>query len=159
MRIPGIWGAFEAGVRAILGQQVSVSAAIALVTTMLENLGKEVEFNRDVKRRYFPVPEDVVDDPLEFFRMPQSRKDTIRRLAHHLIEHPYPEQIEHWLEIKGIGPWTVNYVKLRAIKDPDIWLAGDAGLKNALKGLDRAPDLTASSPWRSYLTMQIWNQL
>ncbi len=159
LRIPGIWGAFEAGVRAILGQQVSVAAANTLVTTMLENLGDEVEFKSGMQRRYFPRPQDVVDDPLDFFRMPQSRKDTIRRLAYHFIEHPYPEQINDWLEIKGIGPWTVNYVKLRASKDPDIWLAGDAGIKNAIKAVGREPDLEQTQPWRSYLTFQMWNQL
>ena len=118
--------------------------------------------------------------------MPQSRKDTIRRLADYFLENDAAvdtrqenrsarsskasrlqradnleraDNIDAWLDIKGIGPWTVNYVKMRASKDPDIWLVGDAGLKNALKGLDQTPDLEKTKPWRSYLTLQMWNQL
>ena len=70
-----------------------------------------------------------------------------------------PDNIDDWLAIKGIGPWTVNYVKIRAAKDPDVWLAGDAGINNALKILDQPLDLDAATPWRSYLTFQLWNQL
>ncbi|MGK0440194.1 MAG: AraC family transcriptional regulator of adaptative response / DNA-3-methyladenine glycosylase II [Paracoccaceae bacterium] len=109
--------------------------------------------------RLFPQPNAVVGHSLDFFRMPQSRKDTIRRLAEHFLSADKPGDIDAWLDIKGIGPWTVNYVKLRAIKDPDIWLVGDVGLKNAIKSLGREPDLERTRPWRSYLTFQMWNQL
>ena len=159
MRVPGIWGAFEAGVRAILGQQVSVAAARNLVTSLIENLGTEVTYPGTPAKFLFPEPQAVGDDSLDFFRMPQSRKDTIRRLADHFISAEDPENPDHWIDIKGIGPWTVNYVKLRAVKDPDVWLAGDAGLKNAIKELGRTPDLDRTRPWRSYLTFQCWNQL
>ena len=57
------------------------------------------------------------------------------------------------------SPWTVNYVKLRAAKDPDVWLAGDAGVKNALKLLDDDFQSDMASPWRSYLVFQLWHQL
>jgi len=159
LRVPGIWSFFEAGVRAILGQQVSVSAAQKLVLLMVENLGESVRFEGTPGQFYFPEPEDVCDHSLDFFKMPQSRKDTLRRLAHHFVNATDPSDVDAWLDIKGIGPWTVNYVKLRASKDPDIWLAGDAGLKNALKLVGTAPDLERTRPWRSYLTLQLWNQL
>ena len=159
LRVPGIWGEFEAGVRAILGQQVSVAAARNLVIAFVENLGERMPIAQAKSVKLFPTPAAVVDHPLDFFRMPQARKDTLRRLAEHFLTHDQPKEIDAWLDLKGIGPWTVNYVKLRATKDPDIWLAGDAGLKNALKVLGHEPDLNASRPWRSYLTMQIWNQL
>lgn len=159
LRVPGIWGAFEAGVRAVLGQQVSVTAARNLVIAFVEHLGEVMTLANGESVKLFPVPEAVVDHSLGFFKMPQSRKDTIRRLAEHFLDHDEPEDIDAWLDLKGIGPWTANYVKLRASKDPDIWLAGDAGLRNAVKALAREPDLSTTSPWRSYLTMQIWNQL
>ena len=151
--------------RAILGQQISVAAARNLVIAMVENLGQPIEFAETPAQFLFPEPAAVVDHSLDFFRMPQSRKDTIRRLAEYFLkceaseDIKASEDIDAWLDIKGIGPWTVNYVKMRASKDPDIWLVGDAGLKNALKGLDKMPDLEKAKPWRSYLTLQMWNQL
>jgi AraC family transcriptional regulator of adaptative response / DNA-3-methyladenine glycosylase II len=171
LRVPGIWGAFETGVRAVLGQQVSVAAARNLVITFVEELGEPVELGDSaragpsVATRLFPTPLSVVNDSLDFFKMPQSRKDTIRRLAEYFLSTDVQQKpegagnIDDWLTLKGIGPWTVNYVKLRASKDPDVWLAGDAGLKNAIKVVGKEPDLESTRPWRSYLTMQMWNQL
>lgn len=159
LRIPGIWNSFEAGMRAVLGQQVSVGAARNLVTALVENLGQEFKSNSSSARFLFPQPQAVLDSDLAFFRMPQARKDTLRRLADHYLNSSEPDDVDQWLDLKGIGPWTANYVKLRASKDPDIWLAGDAGLKNALKGVESMPDIELASPWRSYLTFQLWNQL
>jgi AraC family transcriptional regulator of adaptative response / DNA-3-methyladenine glycosylase II len=165
LRVPGIWSPFEAGIRAILGQQVSVAAARNLVIRFVEELGEPLTLPNTANvgelptPRLFPQPQAVVGHSLDFFRMPQSRKDTVRRLAEHFLSAEKPDDIDAWLHIKGIGPWTVNYVKLRAIKDPDVWLAGDVGLKNAIKSLGREPDLERTRPWRSYLTFQMWNQL
>ena len=157
LRIPGIWSTFEAGVRAILGQQVSVGAAQKLVEILVDQLGQSLPSRASTK--LFPEPEDVLNSSLDFFRMPQSRKDTLHRLAQHFIDSPDPENIDEWLHLKGIGPWTVNYVKLRGIKDPDVWLAGDAGINNALKEVGDLGKVEHFSPWRSYLTFQLWNQL
>lgn len=159
LRVPGIWSTFEGGVRAILGQQVSVAAARNLVQTFVENLGDRIELEGMAGKLLFPEPASVMNSSLDFFRMPQSRKDTVRRLAEHMLTADNPDDIDAWLGIKGIGPWTVAYVKMRAGKDPDVWLDGDAGLNNALKELAYEPDKEAASPWRSYLTFQLWNQL
>lgn len=159
LRVPGIWGTFEAGIRAVLGQQVSVLAAKKLVTNFVSELGTEITLSDGSSRRLFPSPQTTINSELAFFRMPQSRKDTIHRLANHFLNSNEPDDIDQWLAMKGIGPWTVNYVKLRASKDPDVWLAGDAGLKNAIKAIGQEPNLDATRPWRSYLTMQMWNQL
>jgi len=168
LRVPGIWNSFEAGVRAILGQQVSVAAARNLVISLTDQLGEPIEFATTPASRLFPTPAAVANSSLDFFRMPQARKDTIHRLAEHFltlsennsgIAAKSEDDIDAWLAIKGIGPWTINYVKMRAAKDPDVWLAGDAGLKNALKTLSKSPDIELMRPWRSYLTMQLWNQL
>jgi AraC family transcriptional regulator of adaptative response / DNA-3-methyladenine glycosylase II len=165
LRVPGIWGTFEAGVRAVLGQQVSVAAARNLVINFVEELGESVEFGGALDAsscsawKLFPEPANVANHSLGFLRMPQSRKDTIRRLADHFLQADDPDDVDAWLALKGIGPWTVNYVKMRAVKDPDVWLAGDAGLRNAIKALGQEPDLSLTRPWRSYLTLQIWNQL
>jgi len=163
LRVPGVWGYFEAGVRAILGQQVSVLAARRLVQVFVENLGEnlgeKVEQHQNHLSYLFPRPDVVIDSDLDFFRMPQARKDCLRALAEHFINAENPHDVDAWINIKGIGPWTINYVKMRAAKDPDIWLVGDAGLNNALKKIPSPPDIEKLKPWRSYATFQLWNQL
>ena len=145
--------------RAILGQQVTVRQANSLVTTFVDELGEELQLDDQAAMKLFPEPDQVCNHSLDFFRMPQSRKDTIRRLAEYFQSNENPDNIDDWINIKGIGPWTINYVKMRATKDPDIWLAGDSGINNAVKKLGHEPDLENTKPWRSYLTFQYWNQL
>ncbi len=155
LRIPGIWSVFEAGVRAILGQQVSVQAAKNLVTQMVKELGKRTADGS----YFFPTPHDIVKSDLDFFKMPGARKKSLQSLAQHFISHDDAENPDTWLTIKGIGPWTINYAKLRGLNDPDIFLAGDLGISKALKHENNQsinPELM--SPWRSYLTFQLWNQ-
>ena len=159
LRIPGIWHGFEAGVRAILGQQVSVKQAKNMVTLLVEALGEKLQLDGQPGRRLFPEAALVRNHSLDFLRMPQARKNALRSLAEHYQTADDPDQTDAWLGLKGIGPWTVNYVKIRSGKDPDVWLAGDSGINNALRQLDSPPDLEKTKPWRSYLTFQLWNQL
>jgi len=154
IRLPGTWNMFEAGIRAILGQQVSVVAARQLVTHLIETLG-EPRGNK----RLFPSPQAIAESDLGFLKMPGSRKQTLHNLAQHYIHHENPDDPNQWLPLKGIGHWTVNYARLRGLSDPDIYLDGDLGVKRAIEKFadDFNPDL--ASPWRSYLTLQLWNQL
>ena len=159
LRIPGIWSVFEAGVRAVLGQQVSVSAAHKLVTALVHTLGEPAEYAGFSGQFFFPTPRSVLNSDLTFLRMPGSRKATLHALARHCIEADNPDDVDAWLAIKGIGSWTINYVKLRACRNPDVWLTGDAGLRNALAAIETTIDPDAARPWRSYLTFQLWHQL
>ncbi|XPF94358.1 DNA-3-methyladenine glycosylase 2 family protein [Colwellia sp. RE-S-Sl-9] len=162
IRLPGIWDMFEAGIRAILGQQISVNAAKNLVETLVVNLGNKLDNNK-VTRYLFPTPEAIANNELDFFKMPGSRKQTLRNLAQHFITSDTPNDPSQWLKLKGIGPWTVEYAQLRGLSDPDIFLAGDLGVKKAMEQLktqfkaDFSPEQV--SPWRSYLTFQLWSQL
>ncbi|MFY8275462.1 DNA-3-methyladenine glycosylase 2 family protein [Pseudoalteromonas sp. SSDWG2] len=149
LRLPGIWDPFEAGTRAILGQQVSVKAARDLCTTLVEKLGED--------GLYFPHASEVADNELAFFKMPQRRKQAIKDLAQHVVDHG-ANNLDSWLEIKGIGPWTVDYAKMRGTSDPDIYLGGDLGVKKALAGTEHF-DPSLAAPFRSYLTFQLWQQL
>lgn len=158
LRLPGTWSLFEAGVRAILGQQVSVAAARKLVSCLVDELGEPYQ-----NYRLFPTPASIAQSSLDFFSMPGARKQTLRNLADHFLQGDNPEDPETWLELKGIGPWTVNYARMRGLSDPDIYLGGDLGVKKAAAML--APSLNTTfdpeqaSPWRSYLTIHLWNQL
>ncbi|GHG59062.1 3-methyladenine DNA glycosylase [Alishewanella longhuensis] len=154
LRLPGLWDPFEAGVRAILGQQVTVRAAHQLVQQLVQQLGDQV-----AGQRLFPTPQAIADSELTFLKMPQARRDTLRGFSRHMQHSKALEDISAWQALKGIGPWTCQYARMRGLSDPDIWLAGDAGVKNALKHGAISFSAEAGRPWRSYLTLQLWQLL
>jgi len=154
IRLPGIWSMFEAGIRAILGQQISVVAARNLVETLVHSLGVKIG-----TKLLFPTPESIASSELAFFKMPGSRKQTLHNLAQHYLESDKPNDPKQWLKLKGIGPWTAEYSKLRGLSEPDIFLGGDLGVKKAMVNLKPNFDIEQAAPWRSYLTFQLWSQL
>lgn len=154
LRLPGLWDPFEAGVRAILGQQVTVRAAHQLVQQLVQQLGDQV-----AGQRLFPTPQAIADSELTFLKMPQARRDTLRGFSRYMQHSKALEDISAWQALKGIGPWTCQYARMRGLSDPDIWLAGDAGVKNALKHGAISFSAEAGRPWRSYLTLQLWQLL
>lgn len=150
LRLPGVWSPFEAGVRAIFGQQVSVSAARQLVGTLVACLGESAG-----EGHYFPTPEGIAGSELDFLGMPNARRETLRRFACWYADAESGDDPLQWTALKGIGPWTANYAAMRGTGHPDIWLEGDAGVRRALGHLGGI-DPADAAPWRSYLTQQLW---
>ncbi|KIE22500.1 3-methyladenine DNA glycosylase [Vibrio sinaloensis] len=148
IRIPGVWNCWEAGVRAILGQQVSIKAAIGQLNLLAQTLQPEGV-------THFPTAQDIAGSDLSFLRMPQSRKETLARFAQIMSQTP-DIALEEWLKIKGIGPWTVNYARLRGASEPNCFLEGDLVVKKALVHF---PSITKEtvSPWGSYATFHCWS--
>ena len=161
LRLPSAWSVFESGCRAIVGQQVSVKAAIGQVTLLVHQLGKKVSTvtpyksdKRDTSECYsFPTPEDVAEHSLEFLRMPQARKEAVRDFARLFANGNTPKH-EDILAIKGVGPWTLDYLKMRGERNPDIYLGGDLIVRKMAQQFPVQPEKAA--PWRSYLTLQLW---
>lgn len=150
IRIPGVWSAWEAGVRAILGQQVSVTAAIGQLNLLVRELSGADE------ETYFPTPKQIAEADLSFLRMPGSRKETLKRFAEYMVDN----QAEHpskWIDLKGIGPWTIQYALLRGLSEPNHLLVGDLVVK---KFIEHRPaiNIESVSPWGSYATFHCWNQ-
>ena len=150
IRIPGEWSTWEAGVRAILGQQVSLTAAIGQLNLLVKELSGEHE------KASFPTPKQIADADVSFLRMPGSRKETLKRFAQYMVvnetEHP-----SKWIELKGIGPWTIQYALLRGLSEPNHLLVGDLVVK---KFIEHRPAINTQSvsPWGSYATFHCWNQ-
>jgi len=153
IRIPGVWNTWEAGIRAILGQQVSVKAAITQLNRFVANLNNNTGTDRSVL--YFPEPSAVLKSDLTFLKMPQSRKDTLIRFAASLDKNPN-QHPDHWISIKGIGPWTISYAKLRGLSEPDCFLDTDLVIKKAIASVHNFK-LNSVSPWGSYATFHCWN--
>lgn len=172
LRIPGIVDKFEAACRAVLGQQVSVKAAIGQVNLLHRMLAKPELSDADSQKSDvdkqslnveelipFLSAEQVCNADVSFLRMPQARKQSLISLATLLNEKPQATDDE-WLALKGIGPWTVNYVKLRNSHLPDIFLRTDLIIKQQLSKLKETKirfDEEKAAPYRTYLTLSLWN--
>ncbi|MEO1023599.1 MAG: AlkA N-terminal domain-containing protein, partial [Bacteroidota bacterium] len=153
-RLPGIWSPFEAGIRAILGQLISVKAAHRYCKQLVNELGES-----SGNTCFFPLPGDIAASDLAFFKMPQSKKDTLIRFSAYMADEHNDHNPESWTQLKGIGRWTVHYAQMRGLSLPDVYMIGDLGVKKMQQALpdDFSPDDAA--PWRSYLTLQLWRQL
>ena len=151
LRIPRCWNVFEAGVRAVLGQQVSVSAATHLTRELVKHYGARYR-----TARLFPSPSQLSGQLFDELRMPHQRKAALARLATFCLGQPQAKP-EQWLKLKGIGPWTIDYARLRGEGAEDIFLSGDLGVKRKLAALELDIDPTLRHPWGSYLTFQLWH--
>ncbi|MGL4222752.1 MAG: DNA-3-methyladenine glycosylase family protein, partial [Shewanella sp.] len=171
---PGAGSLFEAGCRAILGQQVSVVQATKLLNLLVDAYGERFSLNGR-EYRLFPTPQAIRGASLDELKMPGARKLALNALAAFICEHPYAS-VDDWLEVKGIGPWTIAYAKLRGLGDPNIFLHTDLIVKKQLlasvaeqNGLDAqslkqldyltlCQRISADiAPWGSYLTFQLWS--
>ncbi|HWQ50877.1 MAG TPA: AlkA N-terminal domain-containing protein [Terriglobales bacterium] len=175
-RVPGCFDAFEMAVRAILGQQVTVAAARTLAGRVAASLGAELETPIAGLTHTFPSPADIcrLGDSPESVLGPLGvtgvRARAIAALAKGLTSGELDwslgaapeEQMKKLLKLPGFGPWTVQYVAMRALGWPDAMLETDYGVKKALSGLNPKEILTLAEdwrPWRSYATMGLWNSL
>lgn len=174
LRLPGAIDGFELAVRAILGQQISVRAARTLAGRIVTRAGTALDRNQAVEgvKHLFPTPEQLAAAPLEELGITRRRVETIRRLAElvasgdlMLAESADREAVrEALLAIPGIGPWTVAYISMRALRDPDAFPASDLGVREGFRALGlptAVPAITAHAerwrPWRGYAVMHLWN--
>ncbi|WP_434360448.1 helix-turn-helix domain-containing protein [Parasalinivibrio latis] len=151
LRIPGAWSTYEAGIRAVLGQQVTVTAATNMVRKLVSEYGES-----EAERLWFPAPSALAASDIHCLKMPGGRKQALRDLAR-LCSTQEGSEPENWLSIKGIGRWTVDYARMRGSGEPDIFLAGDLGVVRKLEAMGINLDPDEGAPWRSYLTFQLWN--
>ncbi|MGZ4777589.1 MAG: DNA-3-methyladenine glycosylase family protein, partial [Thermoanaerobaculia bacterium] len=156
VRVPGAWDPFEVGVRAIVGQQVSVAAATTIMGRIVERYGEGA----------FPTPRRLMNARGTAIGMPRARWATIRALAAaeareglFTQRRSLDESISTLTSIRGIGPWTAHYIAMRALREPDAFPAGDLGLRKAMANLsDRELRERAEGwrPYRAYAAMLLW---
>ena len=155
LRIPGVWDAFEAAVRAILGQQVSVEAATKAAERFATVCGPGDRF---------PTPEETLAADLDRLGGPAARRASLRALAEAFAAGAIPadgdfDAARAALEaLPGIGPWTSHYVSMRALGDPDAFPASDLVLRRAWGGSAKelATAAEAWRPWRAYAAVHLW---
>jgi AraC family transcriptional regulator of adaptative response / DNA-3-methyladenine glycosylase II len=170
LRVPGAWDGFELAVRAILGQQVSVGGATTLMGRLTATFGEPFPDNQDGFTHLAPTAERLAEAGAARIRkigLPLARAATIHEVAGlvssgELSFGPDADVrrfMRQLLDIRGIGPWTAEYIAMRALHWPDAFPASDLVLRRAAGDLTTA-ELTrraeAWRPWRSYAAMQLW---
>lgn len=166
-RIPRGVDGEEMAVRIVLGQQVSTAAARTHGARLVAAVGEPVETGIPGLTHLFPASEAVSGVSDEALAFPRSRRETLRRIAAALADRqidlgPGADRAEarsRLLALKGIGPWTVELIAMRALGDPDAFPATDLGLIKASRrlGIDGLPARAeAWRPWRSYATQHLW---
>lgn len=173
LRLPGSVDGFELALRAILGQQISVKAATTLFKRVVEAFGETVVTPFPGINRLPPDAQAIAGLPQQALLelgITRRRADTIIGLARvmaagDLVLSPAvdPELCrQQLLALPGIGPWTADYVAMRALADPDAFPQADLGLLRGMK-TDSPAQLKVLSerwrPWRAYGAFHIWNAL
>jgi AraC family transcriptional regulator, regulatory protein of adaptative response / DNA-3-methyladenine glycosylase II len=164
IRVPGAVDGFELAVRAVLGQQVSVRAARTFAARLVERCGKPLDAARGTLTHAFPTADAVAGVELDGLGLTGGRVHTLGALATEvaagrLMLEPLADRDEtraRLAELPGIGPWTVEYIAMRALGDPDAFPATDLVLKRALAGAG-TERTEAWRPWRAYAAMHLWN--
>jgi AraC family transcriptional regulator, regulatory protein of adaptative response / DNA-3-methyladenine glycosylase II len=178
LRVPGAWDPFELGVRAILGQQVTVTQAIRMTDALARRYGAPVDLPEAARlglTHLFPTAEALASADLSGLPMPRARSLSLGRFARACTDDPglllpgasLEEAIARLTALPGIGPWTAHYIALRAFGEPDAFPEADAGILQALHRLTGSrPDPRAAKalaerwrPWRAYATLHLWASL
>ena len=168
LRLPGAVDAYEQGVRAILGQLVSVAMAAKLASRVVALCGEPV---KDAPEYLcFPTPQALAAaDPLALkaLGMPVKRAESLIHLAQSVVDGTFPllppADIEAGMKAlqqrPGIGRWTANYLALRGWQAKDVFLPDDYLIKQRFAGMTPAQIRRYAlrwQPWRSYALLHIW---
>ncbi len=173
LRVPGAFDGFELAVRAILGQQVTVKAASTLAGRLARAFGEPAQTPFAELEFYSPEPERIAGArPQELVRLGLTRRraETIRTLAREvaagtLLLEPGVDveaTLAQLQALPGIGPWTAQYVAMRALAATDAFPHGDLGLAQALELTNERAMLAATEPWRpwrAYAAQHLWASL
>ena len=172
-RIPGSMGSAEMVTRAIVGQQVSVAAARMALQRLVDALGAPLP---DALAGHgvslmFPQADALAAGATDLLRGPLARRQAVARAASAIADGTLTLDVAQTRSeltaslgaLRGIGPWTANYVALRVLGSPDILLTGDSAVRAgaARLGLPATPRTLADAaegfaPWRSYLMTHLW---
>jgi AraC family transcriptional regulator of adaptative response / DNA-3-methyladenine glycosylase II len=162
IRVPGAADGFELLVITVLAQQVSVAAAHTFARRLVAAYGKPLDAPTGSLTNCFPTADVLADASYDGIGLTGGRIKTLRAAAeaHAAGELPLDPSADRddararLLALPGVGPWTADYVAMRALGDPDGFPGGDLVLKRRVNDLSLEPDRWR--PWRSYAAMHLW---
>jgi AraC family transcriptional regulator, regulatory protein of adaptative response / DNA-3-methyladenine glycosylase II len=170
LRVPGAWEPFETGVRAIIGQQVTIAAANTMAGRLVQKLGTPVRGLGQLGLTHtFPTPELLASADLDALGLTRARAHAIRSFATAVAEDEIrldrsvslDELVDSVMAIDGLGAWTAHYLALR-LGERDAFPVTDLGLRRALaqNGSRSAGTLDALAerwrPWRALAATHLW---
>jgi AraC family transcriptional regulator of adaptative response / DNA-3-methyladenine glycosylase II len=172
LRVPGSWDGFEQAVRAVLGQQITVSGARQLGAVLIERFGTPITPAYGPSLKFvFPPAARLANADFGVLRIPRARAATLSAVAAAaedgtLFESQgsLDEVVARLRALRGVGEWTAHYIAMRAAREPDAFPAADAGLLNAMTdagGVRPTPAALlkraeAWRPWRAYAAQHLW---
>ena len=172
LRAPGAWDGFELAVRAVLGQQVSVSAARLLAGQLVAHHGRRVSEASPGLTHVFPTAKNLASAESIRVNMPGARRASLKALSEAVASDlglfrlfgTIEEAIARLRTIRGVGEWTAQYIALRALRETDAFPAADVGLMRGAALMDEIKftpaDLLARAeswrPWRAYAAQHLW---
>jgi AraC family transcriptional regulator of adaptative response / DNA-3-methyladenine glycosylase II len=173
LRITGALDGFDAAVRVVIGQQVSVAAATTVAGRVARALGEPVETPFPGLDRLPVAPAALAEaghDRIAGLGMPGARARTLVALAREVASGRLslergadePALRSALLSVPGVGPWTADLVAMRALGAPDAFPAGDLGVQRALAVRSaREAEARAETwrPWRAYAAAHLWAML
>lgn len=171
LRVPGAFDGFELAVRAILGQQITVKAAATIGGRFSEAFGEPIVTDDANLTHLTPAPERIAGARLEEIASLGIIRARARSIIAVATEYAHgrlvlepgadaAQAIARLLALPGIGPWTAQYIAMRALRLADSFPKEDIALRNRLGGV--SPSLAeerslAWRPFRSYATLHLWN--
>ena len=173
-RVPGAVDGHELAIRAILGQQISVRGAATLAGRLTAAHGDALERPLGAVTHVFPSAVALADADPATLAMPVARRRALLGLTAALANDELvidagadrTQTRERLLALPGIGPWTAEYIAMRALRDPDAFLPSDLGVRHALEqlGQDSEPaSITKLAerwrPYRAYAVQHLWASL
>lgn len=164
IRLPSGWDPFEVAIGSILGQLVSVERGRALTHDLIQMLGEDSGVVREGQKiQLFPSAQVLAKADLKNLKTTASRKQTILEFSKEVAERRISleptqdvnEFLKKVLAVKGIGPWTANYMALKVLRHTDTFPGTDLILARALEV--HSPETIAKmSPWRGYAAALLW---
>lgn len=173
LRVPGTLDGFELALRAVIGQQVSVKSATTVFGRFVELFGELIVTPLVELDRLAPRAEDIANATLPQLTglgLTGKRAQTAQLLARAVADGTLALSPSAdagnvraaLLALPGIGPWTTEYIAMRALADPDAFPASDLALMKimgAQKPAQLLEEAEAWRPWRAYAAIHVWHSL
>jgi len=174
VRVPGAFNGFEIGLRAILGQQMTVKGATTIAGRLATAFGERIVTPYPELNRLTPAParvgRAVVDDIARLGVISERCKSIIDLARAHVsgdlsldngAHHNPDDTIQRLANLPGIGQWTAHYIAMRALRWPDAFPKEDIAVRNNLGRVSarQAEEISqAWRPWRSYAVLHLWRK-
>jgi AraC family transcriptional regulator, regulatory protein of adaptative response / DNA-3-methyladenine glycosylase II len=173
LRLPGAFDGFEAAVRVVLGQQVTVAAALTLTSRLVQRLGEPLPDAHPTLNRLFPTPQAIAAaEPSDIgtLGIVRQRVEALQAVARAIrdgdlsleCDAPLEPTLHALRQLRGIGEWSTQLIAMRALGWPDAFPATDIAMLKALGTRDpkeAEQRVEACRPWRAYAVMRSWQTL